>query len=116
LVRFAFALVLLPLRRFLRTRAVPKGAFLTIDIDGAVVDVASARPLWQRLLRSARPRPLVLHDLSDLIDAMRTDPRVRGLVLTIKSLGAGMATATSLRALLLRLRAAGKEVVVHLPL
>ncbi len=116
LIRFAYALLMLPLRRLLRARAAPKGAYLTIDIDGAVVDVAASRPFWQRVLRSGRPRPLVLHDLSDLIDAMRTDARVRGIVLTIKSLGAGMATATSLRALLMRLRAANKEIVVHLPL
>jgi protease IV len=116
LVRFGFALLLLPWRRFRRARAVPQGAYLTLDIDGAVVDVAEPRPLWKRLVRSSRPRPVVLHDLAELIDAMRTDARVRGLVVTIKSLGAGMATATSLRALLLRLRAANKDVVVHLPL
>ncbi len=116
LVRFGLALLLLPLRRVRRARAAPKGAYLTLEIDGAVVDVAQPRPFWQRLVRSSRPRPVVLHELAELIEAMRTDARVRGLLLTIKSLGAGMATATSLRALLVRLRAANKDVVVHLPL
>lgn len=115
-LRFLAAVILLPLRRLARARAAPKGAFLTLEIDGAVVDVASPRPLWQRLLRGHQPRPVVLHDLAELVTAMRGDVRVRGLLVTIRALGPGMATATSLRVLLARLRAAGKEVVVHLPL
>jgi protease IV len=43
------------------------------------------------------------------------DPRVEGLLFTIKHLRAGSATATSLRQLLADARAAGKRVAVYLP-
>jgi protease-4 len=47
---------------------------------------------------------------------MAKDPRTSGLVLAAKSARGGFAAATSLRGLILRARASGKQVVVHLPL
>ena len=49
------------------------------------------------------------------MEELLADPRPRGLLVTLRELDAGMATALSLRDLLLRLEKAGRKVVVHLP-
>ena len=101
-----------PLLRLRWARAVREGAWISIDIAGPVLDITERRRFWQ-----LRRRPsLSIHALSELVDAVLADPRVKGLVVTLKSFGAGMATATSLHNELGRLRAAGREIVVHLPL
>ena len=108
-------LLLLPLRVLARARAVRAGSWVTLTLDGGVADMVPPQPAW-RLLAGGRPRTTSLHAVCELVDGLVADPRVRGLVVTLKSFGAGMASATSLRAQLARVRAAGKEVVVHLPL
>jgi protease-4 len=112
---FLFDLVLLPLRLLLRLagRGRPRpGSWLRLAVDGAVADVVE-RPRFWRL----RPvRATSLHRLGELVDAMLADDRIRGLVVELRSLRAGMASATSFRALLDRARTGGKEVVVHLPM
>ncbi|HEY3816758.1 MAG TPA: signal peptide peptidase SppA [Polyangiaceae bacterium] len=115
LIRFAWligwlvALPWLALRRFLgRTRA---GTYVLVEIDGAVEEILPPRRWWP----PQRAHATSLHELRELVDAVVADPRVRGLVLTVKALHAGFATGTSMRALITRARAAGKRVVVHLP-
>lgn len=112
LIGLFFDLLLAPLRLLMRPRAVPDGAFLALTIDGPVVDVAPRR----RFFEIGPVKTTSLHALAELVDFAVADKRVRGVVLTMKELGAGLATATSLRVQLARLRAAGKEVVVHLPM
>jgi protease-4 len=112
LIALFFDLLLLPLRLFSRRRAIPKGAFLHVVIDGQVADVVPRPRFWQVRKQKATS----LHALARTVDAMAKDARVKGLVVTIKQLSAGMAAATSLRAQLARAKAAGKEVVVHLPM
>lgn len=110
LLAVLFDLLLLPLRVLARARAVPKGAFLTLEIDGAVVDLAAPR----RFLR--RPdRAVAIAEVRELATEATDDARVRGLVVTVTSLRAGMAAVTSLRDQLARVRAAGKELVFVLP-
>ncbi len=111
---FGFLLDLLfyPLRAVRRGKLVPEGTFLVLEIDGAVTDVLARPRFWE--LRAQRA--ISLHDVRKLVDHAIVDARVRGLLVTIKSLTAGMATSMSLREQLARARAAGKEVVVHLPL
>jgi protease-4 len=112
LIGFLFDLLLLPLRALRRGRLVEEGTFVTLTIDGAVADMVAKPRLWEVRAQKA----LALHDVARIVDLVAADSNVRGLLVTIKDLSAGMATAVSLRALLLRARAAGKEVVVHLPL
>src|ERR1019366_7067373 len=50
-----------------------------------------------------------------LVAELVVDPRPRGLVVTLRAFEGGMASALSLRELLLQLRKAGRRVVVHLP-
>jgi protease-4 len=109
---FLLDVLFYPLRALRRDRLVAEGTFLTLKIDGAVVDVLSRPRFWEVRAQKA----ISLHDVRELVDHAIGDPRVRGLLVTVKSLGAGMATSMSLRDQLARARAAGKEVVVHLPL
>jgi protease-4 len=105
-------LLMLPLSLLRRGRIVRPGAWLEVTIDGPVVDVAGKPRLWQLRAQKA----LSLHWLDEVVEAAAKDRNVKGLLVTIRSLSAGMASATSLRAVLGRARAAGKEVVVHLPM
>ena len=112
LLGFLLDLLLYPLRVLQRRRALAEGTFVTLKIDGAVADIVAKPHFWQ--LRTART--VSLHEVRELVDHVIFDARVRGIAVTIKQLGAGMASSVSLRNLLSRARAAGKEVVVHLPL
>ena len=112
LIGLLFDLLFFPLRALRRGRMVPEGTFVTLTIEGAVVDVLAKPRFWERRAQKAT----ALHDVKQMVDFVIADPRVRGIVVTIKLLAAGMATAQSLRDLLARARAAGKEVVFHLPM
>jgi len=112
LIGLLFDLLLLPLRLVRRGRARRRGPWLTVTIDGPVVDVLGRPRFWQ--LR--KQKALSLHVLEEIVTAMLGDPSVKGLLVTLRSMTAGMAAATSLRATLERARAGGKEVVVHLPM
>ncbi len=104
-------LLLWPLTFLRWIQAIPRGSYLALTIRGDVKDIVPKRRLWEMRSRPA----LSLHALGELVDAIIEDPRIKGLVITLESFGAGMATASSLRAELARLRAAGREVVVVLP-
>lgn len=108
--------LVLPLRLLRRGRAVPRGAWLSVTVDGAVVDLVAQPRSLLRLWQSRAQKAVSLHRLDEVITAMSGDERVAGLLVTIRSLGAGMGAATSLRELLVRAKAAGKEVCVHLPM
>ncbi len=104
----------LPIRLLGRSRAVRKGSFVALSIDGPLADMVPPQPAW-RFFAGGRPRTTSIHAVAELVSAIVEDPRVRGLVVTLKQVGAGMAGATSLRNQLWRVRAAGKELVVSLP-
>lgn len=112
LIGLFFDLLLLPIRLIGRRRAVPKGAFLHVVLDGQIADVVPRPHFWQ----VRRQKATSLHALARTVDAMTKDTRVKGILVTVKQLSAGMAAITSLRAQLARAKAAGKEVVVHLPM
>ncbi len=112
LLGFVFDVLLLPIRLLLRRRGVAAGTFLTLAIDGAVTDLVAKPRFWE--FRKAKT--VSLHDVRELMDHVVADARVRGVLVTLTSLEAGMATSVSLRSQLARARSAGKEVIVHLPL
>lgn len=108
LVRLVFAPLLL-VARFLRR---PRGSYVLLRIDGPVAEVVPAPPLLARLF--PRRPPLSLHRLRALSEAVARDPGRRGLVVELRSLGAGAATVDALLEALAPVRAGGKELVVHL--
>lgn len=112
LLRNLIKLLFLPLALYRRSQAAPQGAFIALEIDGRVTDIEPPPRPWQWRRKPAT----TLHGLSLLIDEILEDSRPKGLLLTIRSFQGGMSTATSLRALLTRLRTSGREVIVHLPM
>ncbi|HMJ13469.1 MAG TPA: signal peptide peptidase SppA [Polyangiaceae bacterium] len=110
LVRNLFALLFLPLLVLRRKRAAPPGAWLEVEIEGSVVELERWQPFWMR-----QKRGFSLDTLRRAIEQAAADPRVTGLLVVLKDLKVGSATATSLRALLLEARRSGKRVTVYLP-
>jgi protease-4 len=108
----ALRLLLLPLRLWRRARVLPTGGFVHVTIDGAVADIVALPRFWERW----RPAATSLVELSRLVDEIGRDRRGRGMLLTLRSFRGGMASAASLRGVLARLVATGRELVVHLPL
>ena len=91
LLGFLFDLLVYPLRALKRGRVVDEGTFITLVIDGALADVIPKPHFWERRAQKA----VSLHDVSELVDHVIADPRVRGILITIKSLSAGMASAVA---------------------
>ena len=128
LLRLLFSPLVLLLRLFTwplhvlrRGRAAEAGALVEVTIAGHVAEGPSRpRPRWspQRFLSGlARKRrePLRLPALRRLIDEVLADPRVAGLLVTLKSLGDGWASLEAVRSELARVRTGGKRLVVWLP-
>ena len=108
----AWALAL-PLRLGLRLRARTRpGTHLVVELGGPVTEPPIARRFWPPRSRST----VSLHAMQEILDVASKDLNVSGLVLVVRSLRGGLATASSIRQLLARWRAAGKTAVVHLPL
>jgi protease-4 len=110
------SLALLPLRAARRLLGrVPRGAYLLVEVEGAIDEPPTTARPWAPLLPADRAHRFSLHAFAALVDQVARDDRVQGLVVVVKSLRAGFATTTSFRALVGRARAAGKRVVIHLP-
>ncbi len=110
LLAWSVALPWLVVRRLI-ARA-PRGSYLRVEIDGPIDEAPPRARFWPPVAT----RPFSIHGLTALVDEVSRDPRVEGLVLVLPHFRGGFATATSLRQVLSRARAAGKRVVVHLPL
>jgi protease IV len=101
-----------PLRAVQAHRLVRGECFVSLTIDGPVVEIAEPMPWWRR----GASRTTSLTNVRQLGSIMARDRKVKGMLVELRSLRAGTATATSLRAALVRLREAGKTVVVYLPM
>lgn len=110
LVGNLFLFLSFPLRMFRRARAAPRGAYLEVVVDGAVVEVARSVPPWRR-----GRQPPSLDALREVVALASDDPRVAGIYLRLVSFSGGSAKATSLRDVLLEARRRGKRVVAYLP-
>lgn len=116
LVRLVWLLawiVALPVRLLRRWGArTRRGTYLVVEVEGALREAPVVRAVWP----PRRGPQVSLHELHRLADDVVRDPVVVGVAFVVKGLGGGLARASSFRAVLARLRAAGKRVVVHLPL
>jgi protease-4 len=106
----AFKLLFLPYLLYRRRRAAPDGAWLTVRVDGRVAPC----------LRPARPwdggdRALNLHALREAARIARHDPRVVGLLVDMRRLQGGSASAIALRDALATWKLSGKRLIVYLP-
>jgi protease-4 len=87
--------------------------YVYLSLSGELPEFTPRPPLAQRLLGTRLP--LSMEQLRARLQRIAADPRVRGVVLVLRDIGAGWATLQSLRDEMARLRAAGKRVVVYLP-
>lgn len=108
-------LLIYPFHALRRAFAAPAGGWVALEIDGSVVDLPRPRRRGLGFLRSAVPPALAVWHVRELARLVAEDRRVKGLVVHVRSLGAGPSVLASLRAALGAVRAAGKRLVVYLP-
>ena len=110
-------LVMLPFWALAGLLGRPRSPWVFVRVGPRLRELRAPPPPLRRLIDRFSPRPTgpTLGELRRLADAIRADPRRRGLVISLRPLHAGWATVAALRDLLTGLRDAGKEVVLHLP-
>ncbi len=91
--------------------------YVVVEVSGAYPErTPPRRPLRQRLLAGSFQQPEEsLEALRARLERIAAAPRVRGIVLRVRDLSAGMATIQSLRAALAEVRRRGKRVIAYLP-
>lgn len=91
--------------------------YIVVEVSGSYPERTPPRPpLLQRLMSRPWQRPEEsLEALRIRLERIAASPRVRGIVLRVRDLSAGLATVQSLRAALADLRERGKRVVAYLP-
>lgn len=107
------ALVLVALRALWRWRAVPSGAWLLLDLHGPITEVARPIPRWQRWI--GRSAPLAISDIRRVLHVAANDPSLSGLLVRVREVSLGWATAESLRDAIALVREANKRTVAFLP-
>jgi len=118
MLRFLFALlvnlwvlVTYPWRAFRRRRAAGPGGWLSLELSGASHEIrAPARFGW-----GFRAEPPALQEVKRALERAARDPRVAGLVVTLRGFHAGGASVDSWRSMLVDLRKAGKRLAIYLP-
>jgi protease IV len=87
-----------------------------LDVDGRVVDHAPPKPpLLNRWMQPQEPL-LTIVSLQELARLLLADPRMKGLVVRVRSLAAGPSVLAAFRDVLVQLRDGGKDVIVHAPM
>ncbi len=102
----------------LRTRLPgPPLDYVVVEISGSYPErTPPRRSFRQRLLAGPFQQPEEsLEGLRARLECIAAAPRVRGIVLRVRDLSAGMATIQSLRAALAEVRRRGKRVIAYLP-
>jgi protease IV len=89
--------------------------YIVIPVGGPLPErTAPPRNFIQRQL-PLPPEPLTLQVLNARLRAIADAGNVKGVILVLQGLSAGLATLQNLRQSLLRLREAGKETIVYTP-
>jgi len=88
----------------------PRTIVLRLELEGELMEFVPFTP-WE-VLRVRRP--LSVWEMVRALDTARQDDRVRGLVLTVKDVSAGLAKLQELHAALQRFRRSGKKVAAYL--
>ena len=113
-----FLLVLWPLRQRARTRALKKKGWTELRLSGEIVELRPtpdfAQTFARRLLKRKDPPRVVLTRLRKFVGEVVSDPYAKGVLVRIGPLSGGWAAAAAVRAELLRIKEAGRHLVVHL--
>jgi protease-4 len=92
------------------TSHVPGNTVLLVDISGPIPEVTDESPFGELF----GPRPVSLQDLRDGLVQAASDPRVQRVVVKVGDLETGLATIEEIRALLEKVRKAGKATYAYL--
>jgi protease-4 len=87
----------------------PRPDYILIDLEGPFPQ-RRARPRFP-----GQPLPLSIEELRDRLARVAADPRVKGVVVKVGDIPAGLATIESLRNAFREARGRGKHVVFYLP-
>lgn len=114
---FFFRLLGRPLRLRARSRALKKGGWTELWLEGEVKEERTEPklPAWirRRLGREDEPR-VALSRLRLFVDLFLEDSKSKGVLVRVGHLGGGWAAADAIREQLLRLRDADKHVIAYL--
>lgn len=86
-----------------------------MTLDGPSVELAPVRRFKPFRHPFVRHDPAALHPARQALALAAADPKVRGVLLTLRRFSGGGATSESWAALLTRFRQSGKPLVVYLP-
>jgi len=100
---------------WIRRRAPQPRGWLRLRIRRQLAEAPASRPRLLQWLLPGEERPTSLASLRRLADEVTRDARVPGVVVEVPRLSSGWAAAGALRKVLVRIRDAGKGVVVFLP-
>ena len=113
-----FLLILLPLRQRNRRLALKRSGWTELRLAGEVVELQPARDVTQafvrRLLKRKDPPRVVLTRLRKFVNEMRSDSYAKGVLVRVGALQGGWAACEAIRTELIKLREAGRHVVIHL--
>ena len=113
-----FVAIALPLRRRARRRVLAKSGWVELKLAGEVQEFRMGRDVVQtfvrRLLKRTDPPRVVLSRLRTFVDEVTTDSYARGVLVRIGPIGGGWAAAAAIRNELLRIRDAGRHLVIHI--
>ncbi|MFN7135545.1 MAG: S49 family peptidase, partial [Myxococcales bacterium] len=104
-----WAVLLTPLRRLFAARA----DYLALELSGELPWRTRLRPFWQLGGRHRALRAPSLEALREKLELLARDPKLRGLVIKVEDLDVSGARLQAIRAALLRVREAGKELVFY---
>ncbi len=104
-----WALLLTPLRRLAR----PRPDYVLLELTGELPWRTRLKPLFRVGGRHKPLRAASVEALGEKLAMLGRDPHVKGLIVKVEELGIPGARLTAIRALLRRLRAAGKEVIFY---
>lgn len=106
-----WALVWYPWWVFRRRRAAGPTGWLGLELEGRTLEVRPRSRFgwpWQA-------HPPALYDIKRALERAAADPRVTGLVVTLRGFEGGGASVDSWRAVFASMRKAGKQLVCYLP-
>jgi protease-4 len=113
------ALLLTPLRKLARRRAVGDRAWVELELEGKIVRSLSPKDRARAKLRRALGRPdapvVELEALKATAREIRADAAVVGVVVRVRGLDGGWALVAEVRDAIASIRATGRHVVVFAP-
>lgn len=112
-----FAFALWPLEALARRRALVGRGWVELALGGEITELPKEEKLQEvlirRLTRQPEPKRVVLSRVRKLVDELVADRHAKGALVRLSALSGGWATADTLRRELLRLRDAGKYLIIH---